>query len=183
MWSATNRAISHYYITEVYGPNKAALVSVKVHICIYSGLVLWHCISYVFWCILLWWYITSRYCFDHSTFATGPRFTFKMFATHVKALTQTDLSSSLVAWFTRQTHPLHRMFVYLHLLHNWKRSPLFCSLLLSFMSGPHVWRTRKSHVNNFSEVVTGTIAWREITKGEYILWSSIEKYGSVLSCW
>ena len=68
MWSITNRAISHYYITEVYGPNKAALVSVKVHI-----------------------------CFDHSTFAIGPRFTFKMFATHVKALTQADLSSSLVA--------------------------------------------------------------------------------------
>ena len=140
-------------------------------------------VSCILWYSLLWWYITSRYCFDHSTFATGPRFTFEMFATHVKALTQTDLSSSLVAWFTRQTHPLHRMFVYLHLLHNWKRSPLFCSLLLSFMSGPHVWRTRKSHVNNFSEVVAGTIAWREITKGEYILWSSIEKYGSVLSCW
>ena len=108
MWSITNRVISHYYITEVYGPNKAALVSVKVHICMYLCLVLWRCILYS----LLWWYITSKNCFDHSILAAGPRFTFKMFATHVKALTQADLTSFLVAWFTWQTqHYIECLFI------------------------------------------------------------------------
>ena len=157
-------------------------LSVSKYIFACMGLVLWHCMLYTVICsalmiyneqILFWSFNCccwptlhiQNVCHPCESFDSGwPYF----------------LSCGLI--YTTNT-TLHRMFVYLHLLHNWKRSPLFCSLLLSFMSGPHVWRTRKSHVNNFSEVVAGTIAWREITKGEYILWSSIEKYGSVLSCW
>ena len=157
------------------------LVSKYVFACI------WVLFSDAVYCILwytqLWWYITITYCFDHSILAAGPRFTFKLFATHVKALTQADLSSSLVAWFTRQTqHYIECLFICIS--STIERDPLsFVHCCCPSRQG-HMYGGLGNLMSTiFSEVVAGTIAWREITKGEYILWSSIEKYGSVLSCW